>query len=293
MPLTGSTTLRCASRRAKVSVGTFVLVAGTVCAFAGGASGQSDGVDGGVHGGVLSPGEELPPGVELTPEEAMTADVVIVPDPGQTLTAEVTPGDCEDPDNCAYTVQASGEPTTFDTEDSSDPEMESTTSRNSSARRRAARRRAARRKFTALNGATVRHIRVRRTKRPRPRTKRLARAAAYYAYWKIVDDHICSIYGCGAWEMQLNSHAWCNGHIAWGDTRAYRSGWVNKYGTKSNGYSISTDRLGFVGNGTYRSMYATHDGTVSAMFKGFPAARTHYLHRHYPGNCGRAWLVAK
>jgi len=57
-------------------------------------------------------------------------------------------------------------------------------------------------------------------------------------------------------------------------------------------HSISTDRLGFVGNGTYQSMYATFDGTVSVAFKGFPAARTHYVHRHYPGSCGNAWLVA-
>jgi hypothetical protein len=108
----------------------------------------------------------------------------------------------------------------------------------------------------------------------------------------IYDDHVCSRGGCGIWEVQLNSKAYCDGTYAWGSRSRYGyAGWATKNGTKSAGYSIRTDRLGFSGDPSRRDLYATHDATVSAFARGFPMQWSRYVHRHYPGSCGRPWVV--
>jgi hypothetical protein len=220
---------------------------------------------------IVAPSDPLPPGVELTPSEEKTADVVIVPDPGTTVTADVVPGDCQDPAICGYTVTATNPP-------SEDP--------GATVARRGGRR------STSLHGAKIRHLRVHAVRKSWPMRNLVAQAAAYYASWTIRDDHLCGGYGCWSWEIQLNSHAWCNRSIAWGDTRNGYGGWASKDGTHGNGYSVNTSHLGFSGNGTYRDNFARHDADISALVKGFPISYSHYVHRHYPGSCGNAWLVA-
>jgi hypothetical protein len=212
-------------------------------------------------------------GIQLDADETATGDAIVVPTPGQDIDATVIPGDCADASECSYELHADGGPADG--------------AQAASVRRP---------KMAALNGARVVNVKMtpHAKLQPRKRTKSgkaRARASVAVRVWTNNGDYVCGLF-CVPWKIVLNSRAYCDGTYAWGNATRYGyRGYADKNGTHGVGYAVTTNRLGFVSDVTRYDMYAAHDATVSAVAHGVPIAYTHYVHRHYPGNCGNSWLV--
>lgn len=111
------------------------------------------------------------------------------------------------------------------------------------------------------------------------------------AWWVINDDHTCSVGGCFFWELQLNSKAYCDYTWAWGSRSRYGyAGYADPNGSRGSGFSVNTS-TGFNGDPSYNDLYAYNNGSIYEIARGIGSTFTHYVHRHFPGSCGSAWLV--
>lgn len=225
----------------------------------------------------------------LTPYEQATADVIVAPAPNTVVDATVVPEGCSgaDDDSCAYTVHADGQQQTGNIDE---PPTETAPVDAPATTRgvHASAKQASRPAIVTMSGAKVSKVRVRT--RTRPHGAQAQTRAGMRAWWVQNDDHVCSVAGCFGWELQLNSKAYCDGTYAWGSRSRYGyAGYANKNGTQSHGWSVSTS-VGFSGDPSIRDLFAYNDGKITSSFK-VPGSQTHYVHRHYPGNCGNSWVV--
>jgi hypothetical protein len=214
----------------------------------------------------------LPDGVTLGPDEA-GATVVLVPAAGQTVSARVRPAGC-DSANCEEVVRAA----------SPQPGQIGAGRRSPAASTASI--------VVPAKGATVVSASDASTSASTARRSTpKARAAIGIADWGTRTDQACSTLGCTVWKYTLTSHAYCDQDgWCWGTRSRY--GYVGDIGCggSGNGYSLSRDDCSFHVDPSKTDLYAASQYNVTAVVSGFPAERTHYLHRHY--TLSNTWLVA-